>query len=307
VITARLNPYLLLTLTALFWSGNMVVGRAVREEVAPFALAMGRWLIVFVLITPFVWREIRPSLPLIWAHMRIMLILGVLGVGAYNTFAYLALQQTTATNASLLNSFIPVATVGFAWLLMGRKLGLREATGMAVSLLGVLVIVGKGDWQTLLGFSLNQGDLWMLAAVLVWGLYTVLLHRRPGALSPLVFLWALTVIGILALFPFFIWEWSFSHPLSLSVSASLAWLYIGIFPGFLGYVFYNAGVAAVGPAKASLFIHLMPVFGSLLAALFLDERLLAFHLVGITLVFAGIALVMFQSTPMIGQNRSKDG
>lgn len=292
VIAARFNPYVLLTLTALFWSGNMVVGRAIREDVAPFALAMGRWVIVFALITPFIWREIRPSLAVIRAHFRILLILGVLGVGAYNTLAYLALQHTTATNASLLNSFIPVATVGFAWLLMGRRLGLREAIGIAVSLCGVLVIVGKGDWHSVMGLALNRGDLWMLAAVLIWGLYTVLLDRRPKGLSPFLFLWVLTAVGLVALFPFFILEWHFSAPISLSSEAWLAWLYIGLFPGFLGYVFYNAGVAAVGPAKAALFIHLMPVFGSLLAALFLGERLHTFHLAGIMLVFLGIALVM---------------
>jgi drug/metabolite transporter (DMT)-like permease len=284
------HPYLLLTLTALFWSGNMVMGRGLRADVPPIALAFWRWTIAFLLVLPFAWRELRSQWPLLRAAWRPVLLLGLLGVGGYNTFAYLALQHTTATSAALINSFIPVATVAFAMLLFGKRLLRHEASGVLISMLGVLTIVSQGSLQVLFGLSLNTGDLWMLAAVTSWGLYTAGLQRRPAGVSPMPLLATFTLIGLAALAPAYAWELGSGRHIEFSTASVLGILYTGIFPGFLGYVFYNAGVAAVGPARASLFIHLMPVFSILLAAIFLGERPLWYHFVGIALVFAGIFL-----------------
>jgi drug/metabolite transporter (DMT)-like permease len=290
------NPYLLLTLTALFWSGNMVIGRGLREAVPPISLAFWRWAIALLLVLPFALPHLREQWPILRRHWRPMVVLGLLGVGSYNTFAYIALQYTTATNATLLNSFIPIATIALAFLLLGKRLSRMEALGVLVSLLGVTTIVGRGDLDTLLAFSLNTGDLWMLGAVLVWGLYTVGLQWRPQGLDPMVMLLAFTVVGLAALAPFYAWELGSGRSIDLHTGALLGILYTGIFPGFLGYVFYNAGVAAVGPARGSLFIHLMPVFGTILAAIFLGERPQWFHFAGIALVFAGIFLTMRRAT-----------
>ncbi len=284
------NPYLLLTLTALFWSGNMVIGRGLREAVPPISLAVWRWAIALALVLPFALPLLRSQWPTLRRHWRPMVVLGLLGVGCYNTFAYIALQYTTATNATLLNSFIPIATIALAFVLLGKRLSALEALGVVVSLAGVTTIVGRGDLDTLLAFSLNTGDLWMLGAVLVWGLYTVGLQWRPQGLDPMVMLFAFTVVGLAALAPFYAWELGSGRSIDLHAGSLLGILYTGIFPGFLGYVFYNAGVAAVGPSRGSLFIHLMPVFGTLLAAIFLDERPQWYHFAGIGLVFAGIFL-----------------
>jgi drug/metabolite transporter (DMT)-like permease len=285
------HPYLLLTLTVLFWSGNMVMGRAVRADVPPIALALWRWLIAFGLTLPFALPHLRAQWPILRRHWKALTLLGLLGVGGYNTFAYLALQHTTATNATLLNSFIPVATIALAWLLLGKRLSRGEALGVAVSLAGVLTIISRGHPATLLGLSLNSGDLWMLLAVLTWGLYTVGLRWRPAGVDPMLCLAAFTVVGLLVLGPAWAWEMAVQDKyIRAGIPALLGILYAGIFPGFLGYVFYNAGVAAVGPSRSALFIHLMPVFGTLLAAVFLGERPAWFHYLGIGLVFSGIAL-----------------
>lgn len=285
------HPYLLLTLTVLFWSGNMVMGRAVRADVPPVALAVGRWVIALALTLPFALPHLKAQAPVLRRHWLPVTLLGLLGVGGYNTFAYLALQHTTATNATLLNSFIPVATIALAWMFLGKRLARAEALGVVISLTGVLTIVSQGQPGTLLGLSLNTGDLWMLLAVLTWGLYTVGLRWRPAGVDPMLSLAAFTVVGLLVLAPAWAWEMAvdgqFVRP---GWPAFLGIVYAGIFPGFLGYVFYNAGVAAVGPNRGSLFIHLMPVFGTILAALFLGERPQWFHFLGIGLVFAGIAL-----------------
>jgi drug/metabolite transporter (DMT)-like permease len=291
------NPYLLLTLTALFWAGNMVMGRGIRADVPPIALAFWRWVIALTLLAPFALPHLRTQWAQLSAAWPAVLILGLLGVGGYNTFAYLALQHTTATSATLLNSFIPIATIAFGFLLFGKRLSRAEGLGVAVSLLGVAAIVSRGSLDTLLSLTLNTGDLWMLAAVTVWGLYTIGLQKRPSGVDPMLMLAAFTMVGLLALAPAYAWELSAGRRIDLNPASLGGILYTGIFPGFLGYVFYNAGVAAVGPARGSLFIHLMPVFATILAALFLDERPQWYHFAGITLVFAGIFLTTRKPPP----------
>lgn len=284
------NPYLLLTLTALFWAGNMVMGRGIRADVPPVALAFWRWALALLLLLPFALPDLRRQWPQLRAGWRAVLVLGLLGIGGYNTFAYLALQHTTATSATLLNSMIPVATIGLAFLFFGRRLARAEALGVLVSLAGVAVLVSHGELAVLTGLQLNRGDLWMLLAVTVWGLYTVGLQWRPAGVSPMLLFAAFTVVGLCALAPAYAWEIASGQHIRPSPMALAGILYVAIFPGFLGYLFYNVGVAAVGPARGALFIHLMPVFATVLAAIFLGERPYLYHFAGIALVLAGIAL-----------------
>lgn len=284
------NPYVLLSLTALFWSGNMVVGRGITDSVPPITLAFWRWSLALLLILPFALPHLRAQWPTLKAAWRPVVILGILSVGCYNTFAYIALQYTTATNATMLNSFIPVATIALAFVFLGKRLSAIEGLGVVVSLLGVFTIVGKGSIDTFLGLSLNLGDLWMLLAVLTWGLYTVGLQWRPQGVHPMLLLASLTVVGVITLMPFYALELYTGRYMTLSPTTAVALLYVAVFPSFLGYIFYNAGIAAVGPSRGALFIHLMPVFGTLLAAIFLGERPYWYHFVGIALVFTGIFL-----------------
>ena len=287
--TSFANPYLLLTLSALFWSGNMVVGRGVHEAVPPFALAFWRWTLALACVAPLALPHLRNQWPLVKKHWMALVVLGLLGVGGFNTLVYIGLHSTTATNAAILNSFIPIMTIALAFALLGRKLGALEALGVVVSLAGVGLIVARGELATLLAFSLNRGDLWLLAAMLVWGLYTVGLHWRPP-IHPMLLFAVCTVVGLVALAPFYAWELASGQAIAMSAPALAAIVYVGIFPGFLGHVFYNAGVAAVGPNQGSLFIHLMPVFGTLLAATFLGERPYWFHFAGMGLILSGIWL-----------------
>lgn len=284
------NPYLLLSLTALFWSGNMVIGRGITESAPPVALAFWRWVVAFALVLPFALPHLRSQSAQLRTHWKAVVVLGVLGVGCYNTFAYVALQYTTATNATMLNSFIPIATIALAFVFLGKRLSALEALGVVASLLGVLTIVGKGSVDTLMAFRLNTGDLWMLLAVLTWGVYTVGLQWRPQGVHPMLMLAAFIVVGLLALAPFYAYELHQGRALLVTPTTVVAILYVGTFASFLGFVFYNAGIAAVGSNRGSLFIHLMPVFGTLLAAVFLGERPYWYHFVGILLVFLGIYL-----------------
>ena len=285
------HPYLLLTLTALFWSGNMVLGRGIRADIPPVTLAFWRWVIALLCVLPLAWPHFAEQWPRLRAGWKPVVVLGVLGVGGYNTLAYIALQYTVATNAVLLNSFIPIVTIAISWGFLGRHLSRAQAVGVAVSFLGAATIIARGDPNTLAALSINRGDLWMLGAVLIWAIYTVGLQWRPTGVHPMLLLAALTTVGLAALTPLYLWEVFVQgrriniHPGSL---ASLA--YVGLFPSFLGYIFYNRGVAEVGANKASLFIHLMPVFGTVLSVIFLDEIPHGFHFAGIALILGGIWL-----------------
>lgn len=284
------HPYLLLTLTTLFWSGNMVLGRAIRDDVPPMALAFWRWAIALLFVLPLALPHLRAQWPLLRRGWRPILLLGALGVGGYNTLAYVALQYTAATNAVLLNSFIPVATIALSWLFLDKRLRRSEGLGVVVSLLGVATIVLQGDPASLAALAFNAGDLWMLAAVLVWAIYTIGLQWRPAGVHPMLLLAAFTSVGLVLLTPAWIAEMAAGRHLRVHAASLAGLLYVGIFPSFLGYIFYNRAVAEVGASTASLFIHLMPVFGTLLSALLLGEIPLWYHYAGIALIFAGIAL-----------------
>lgn len=284
------HPYLLLTLAMLFWSGNMVLGRAIRDDVPPLTLAFWRWAIALALTLPLALPHLRSQWPLLKRGWRPIIFLGLLGVGGYNTLAYIALQYTAATNAVLLNSFVPVATIALSWLFLKKHLRSVEWLGVAVSFIGVVTIVGRGDPTTLAALSLNIGDLWMLGAVLTWAVYTIGLQWRPGGIHPMLMLAAFTTVGLLALVPAYAWEITQGKSINISPASLAGIAYTGIFPGFLGYVFYNRAVGEVGANKASLFIHLMPVFGTLLSALFLSEIPQRYHYLGIALIFTGIFL-----------------
>lgn len=286
------NPYLLLILTVLFWSGNMVVGRGARGDIPPLAFSFWRWFIALLFILPLALPQLKTQWPLLKKGWRPLLVLGLLGVGGYNTFAYLALRDTTATNAALLNSFIPIVTIAISWAFLGKHLRRIEGIGVFISLCGALTIISRGDLAVLAHLNLNVGDVWMLVAVLDWAIYTVALAWRPAGVHPMLMLGATTVIGLAAIAPAYAWELAQGGHINLHLGALTALAYVGIFPSFLGYIFYNKGVAEVGASKASLFIHLMPVFGTLLSFLFLGEVPFWYHYFGIGLIFTGICLTM---------------
>jgi drug/metabolite transporter (DMT)-like permease len=285
----RPSPYLLLTMTSLFWAGNWIVSRGFRTDVPPLALSFWRWTIAGVMVLPFAWPHLRRDWPRLRASWRWLALLGLLGVAAFNTLVYLGLRYTTATNGLVINSFIPIAIVALGWIFLGKRLRPVEMLGIAISLCGVLTIIARGDPAMLVGVRPNVGDLWILVSAFVWASYTLMLPHRP-AVHPMSFLAAITVFGLVELVPAYLWEINEGHHVLVSLPSLLAIAYTGIFPGFLGLVCWNQGVAEVGPVKAGLFIHLMPVFGILLSIVFLAEQLRPFHAIGIGLIFMGIWL-----------------
>lgn len=286
----KISPYWLLTLASLFWAGNWIVGRGMRAEVPPVALSFWRWAIAVACVLPLAWPYLRRDRAILLANWHWLVLLGILSALLYNMLTYIGLQQTEAINGLLLNSFIPIVIVALAWVFQGKRLHGKEMLGIAASLLGVVIIVARGDLHTLRLLRPNPGDIWILLAVVSWAIYTLLLPRRP-ATHPLAFLFAVALVGALSTLPFYLVELASGRSIRHSIGSWLTMLYAGCCAGLLGFICWNKGVDAIGAARAGLFIHLMPAFGILLAAVFLGEQLENFHFAGIALIFTGIFLV----------------
>lgn len=291
--TSALPPraaYLLLTLTALFWSGNFVLARAMHASVPPLTLAFARWSIALLLLLPFgalpAWRQRALWRP----YWRRLLALALLGVAVFNSLVYWGLQFTAATNAVLLNSFIPVLIVLFGALFFQLPIARRQALAVAVSFAGVLLIIAHGDWQRLAALDINRGDAVVFLAMVAWAFYTLLQRGMPAALDRIGLLTLQVVIGLLGIAPFFIAEILSGRTTALTPGTLATFAYVGTLPSVAAYYCYNLGVARVGPARAGMFIHLMPAFGALLSVLFLGEALHLYHFAGIALILAGVLL-----------------
>ncbi len=285
------SPYLLLSLTSFFWSLNWVIGRALVGHVSPFALAFARWLVAVAVMMPFAWPAIRANWPAIRRNWKTIAWLAFWGTGLHNAFAYVGLQYTTATNGVILNSSIPIMIIVLGWIVYRETITRTQALGVGISLAGILAIIARGDLAVLAGLSLNKGDLIVLVGMGFWAAYTVFLRMKPADLPGLALLACCGCVGVVLLLPLFAFEMLFMDGrVELSPATLGAMLYVGIFPSFVGYIFWNRGVAEVGPNVAGIFVHLMPAFGALLAWLFLDERIELYHFVGIGLILAGVAL-----------------
>lgn len=289
-VPARLTPYLLLVLTNLFWAGNFVVGRAVHDAVPPVGLAFWRWVIALVVLSPFAAPAVKREWPAIRRHWKLLAVYGALSVCAFSTLLFTGLRTTTATNALLLNSTAPVLIVIIGWIAAKERVTVRQAAGIAGSLAGVLTIGFRGVPAGIGALQFGKGDLWVMAAVGVWAIYTVLLRRRPAGIGPLAFLFAIVAAGVVVTLPLYLAELAAGRHMVLTAGSVSGLLYVGVFPSLLSHAFWNRGVAEVGGATAGLFIHLTPVFGALLATVFLGETLHAYHAVGMALIFTGIAL-----------------
>ncbi len=284
------SPYLLLSLTPLFWACNWVVGRSLYHDIPPMGMTFFRWLFAVAILAPFALPQVRRDLPLLRRHWRILLVLGAIGIGTHNALAYLGLNYTTATNGVILNSFIPVMIVAIAWIFLRERLKPVQIAGVAISLAGVLAILSQGSLALLLAFRLNAGDLIVMLSMLMWSVYTIALRWRPAGLHPLSFLFVLAVIGDACVLPLWLGEMALGHFIVWTPQGIVALLSVALFSSVLAYIFWNRGVEEVGAPVAGLFVHLMPVYGVILAWIFLGETLGAYHVAGIGLILAGIAM-----------------
>lgn len=282
--------YIALTVTALLWSSNFVIGRAVQGSVTPATLNFLRWALALLVLLPVTLVDLRRHRSVLLRHWRLIALLGLTGIAAFQTLCYFALTRTTALNTILLVSLAPLATVVLSRLALGERIGRAQALGLLISLGGAVVLILRGDVDAIAELRFNTGDLWMLLAVGLWTVYSVLLRGRPTELPPLALHTASVGAGTLWMLPLFGWEAAHGSGLPTAPSLWLAIGFVAVFSSAIAHALWVRGVAAIGPNRASVFIHLMPLFGAMLAVTFLGETLATYHAVGAALVLCGVVL-----------------
>jgi drug/metabolite transporter (DMT)-like permease len=282
-------PYLLLSLTMLFWAGNINVGRYAAGHVPPIALGTLRWIGAALILLPFALPYLRADWPVIRKHAGMLTLLSLLSISAYNTLTYYGLQYTEAINAVILQSTGSLILVAFTFLLFGERLGMWQLFGMLLSLAGVAVVVSRGNLDTFLHYRLNVGDFILLAAIASYSLYSALLKKRPP-LHPLSFVTLTMGWGAILLLPFLAAEIASGRTVPIDAKSLFAVAYVVIFPSLLAHFFFFRGVELVGANRAAPIMYLIPVLASALAIAFLGEELHVFHVAGFVLVIGGVLI-----------------
>jgi drug/metabolite transporter (DMT)-like permease len=288
-------PYLLLILTTLFWSGNFVISRGMHNALPPVALSFWRWALACLILCLFGLHHLLVQRSLAQSHKRFLLIQALLGVAGFNTFIYWAMQSTTAINAALINSSTPILIVIISWVRFGERLAWRQALGVMLSLSGVIFIISGGNITALLQLQVGYGDLLVVIAACLWATYSVNLKNYPPGLHPLAYQTAIAIIGLAALLPLYLLELASGKTFAVTISTIATITYVAIFASVLAFIFWNKAVSALGANIAGPFIHLMPVFSTILAVLFLDETLSGVQIAAIFMIFGGIVLTTRKS------------
>ncbi len=285
---------LLLLVPPLLWASNAVVGRMVRDLVSPVTLNFVRWIIAFVLLLPLAAPVLRRGSPL-WAHWKRYAVLGLLGIGLYNAFQYLALQTSTPINTTLVGSSLPLWMLAVGTLFFGARVNAREIGGALLSMAGVLLVLSRGEWRQLLGLRLVPGDLYMIAGTIAWAFYSWLLARthEPKAVRQdwAAFLMAQLVFGLAWSGALAAGEWTLTDAhIDMGWPLAAAMLFIGIGPALVAYRCWGTGVQRAGPQAASVFMNLTPLFAAVLSAAFLREPPHWYHGAAFLLIVGGIVV-----------------
>ena len=286
--------YIFLVLAVLFWSGNFIFGRLVSTNIEPMQLSFYRWFFVLILLLPYMLLHYKNILMVLKKKYFLIIIFGALGIAGFNTFLYYGLQTTTATNALLINSSTPIFIIVLSALIFKNKITKLQLFGVQISTFGVVYLILKGEINHISELKFTVGDLWIIAACIDWALYTILLRYKPKELNSFEFFGTTTFIGtiILALI-FFYQGYSFEFSFLSKDEVLYSLIYIVIFPSILSFYFWNISTVEVGVNKTGQFTHLMPIFGAILAYIFLGEVLEFYHFVGIILIGVGIYLSIF--------------
>ncbi|WP_029986937.1 DMT family transporter [Lysinibacillus fusiformis] len=276
----------LMLVTSLLWGGNFVVAKTLVAHASPMTLTTVRWLIAVIVLVPLVWWKEKKLVPPKQAIVP-LLLMGVTGVALFNIFQFLALERTTSTNAGLISTMNTISIALFSFVLLKEKITKWQLSAMVLSLFGVVLVLSKGDWQLLLDFQLNTGDLWMLAAVCVWGLYSVCSKWAMQTTSPLMATLYAGIFGVLMLLPFTSTDFTFTN---VNTSFILSMLYTGIISTVVCMVFWNIGVQKLGATTSGIFLNFNPIFTALLAYLFIGENMSWLQGIGGLIVIMGCYL-----------------
>ncbi len=291
IINSNTKAYLFLTLAALFWSGNFIVGKAASTyEIPPFSLNFYRWFFAFLILFPFTYKEVINKKDYVFENLGLFIILGVTSITIFNSIVYYSLYYTQVISGILMISTIPVWILFFASFLKIEKTNLFQILGVILSLTGVLFIVTKADIQLIKELEFNKGDLSMVIGMLSWAIYSALLRKKTHPISQLALLEIIIICGFIFLVPIYFIEMSFGNKIVLGLPFLLTLGYVVLFPGIFAFLFWIKGIDIIGANRSGVFLHLMTIFGALMAIVILDEKFMFYHFLGAIFIIAGITL-----------------
>jgi drug/metabolite transporter (DMT)-like permease len=285
------SAYIFLVLATLFWSGNFIVGKAASFfEIPPFTLNFYRWTFAWLILAPFTLKEIIQKKNYIIKNIKLILILGITSITIFNSIVYYSLNFTQVISGVLMISTIPVMIIFFSWLFKIEKTNIYQILGVIFSLLGVTIIVTQADLDILVNLNFNKGDLWMVVAMFSWAIYSALLRKKKFDLSQASLLEVIISAGLILLLPAYLIEKALGFELNVNLPFVLTLSYVVLFPGLASFICWIKGIAIIGPNRAGIFLHLMPIFSTVLAMLIFKEQFMNYHLFGAIFIIGGIFL-----------------
>jgi len=285
------KAYIMLILATLFWAGNFTIGKfAYTENVPPYSLAFFRWILVWIILLPFTYKEISKINTEVKNNLSLFFILGFTSVGVFSAFTYNALNYTQVINASLFNTAIPVSIILVCFLLKIEKTNIFQISGLVVSVLGILAIITRLDLNILLTLNFNKGDIYMVIAIISWGIYSALLKKKTFDISLLSLVHVVCTFGLIILFPAFLFELAQERTTEINSNLIYILLYIAIFPSIGSYYCWAGAVSIIGANRAGIFLSLIPLFSTIFAMIFFNEKFLFFHFIGSVLIILGLFL-----------------
>ena len=285
------TAYIFLILATLFWSGNFIVGKAASLfEIPPFTLNFYRWTFAWLILAPFTLKEIFKKKSYILNNIKLILILGITSITVFNSIVYYSLNFTQVISGVLMISTIPVMIIFFCWVFKIEKTNFYQILGVLFSLMGVVVIVTNADVNKLLNLNFNKGDLWMVVAMLSWAMYSALLRKKKFKLSQISLLQTIISAGLILLLPAYLIEMALGYRVNIHLPFILTLTYVVLFPGLASFFFWIKGISIIGSNRSGIFLHLMPIFSTIMAMLIFKEKFMIFHLIGAILIITGIIL-----------------
>ena len=283
--------YFILVLTTIFWSGNFIVGKAASiYQIPPFSLNFYRWFFAGLILLPFTYKEILNKKKYIIENISIFIILGITSITIFNSIVYYSLYYTQVISGILMISTIPVWIIFISTFLNIEKTNIFQIFGVVLSLIGVIFIVTKADLNLIKNLNFNKGDLSMVVAMFSWAIYSALLKRKNFKISQISLLEVVIICGLIFLIPVYLIELYLGNKIILGKPFYLTLTYVVIFPGLASFFFWIKGISIIGANRAGIFLHLMPIFGAIMAIVIFDEKFMNYHIFGAIFIIVGITL-----------------
>lgn len=289
-----IKTYSLITLCVLLWSANFVIGRFIKDDITPLEISFFRWFFVFIMISPILIIRYKNIINSLKQNFKILIILATLGITAFNTILYFGLTATTSTNALIINSTVPILILVMSYFILKQKINLHQIIGIILSTFGVVFLILKADILNIFTLEFNQGDLLVIVSSLTWALYSVLVKFKPKDINDFEYFAIIVTIGFILLLPFYLFQgYEVQRELDVLKNNYPIFLYVSLFASITSYYLWHYGIDKIGASKTGQFTHLTPIFGIILASIFLGETLAVYHLLGAIFIASGIYLSLF--------------